>query len=603
MIIVDMAILNPATVTCVITTNTYKATWTGSSGGGTNANVTIYYCATQSGTYTVVGTTTTTTYSNLQYTFTGVTGLSGGWYYAVVHTVGATGTDLGGPTLSSQVQYTGPTTVNFAYTGSATTWVAPPAVTSIDITLVGGGGGGAKYNGGFMGRNSGGLVSGTLAVTPNSSYQIYVAGGGGGGGQDNVGPVGAGGFGGGGDGGGLPYPGAGGGGASYIYGGATVLALAGGGGGVAGGSAANAGYGGGTTGGASGNPGGGGTQTTGGIAYYGGGTAGSFLQGGVGAGAPGPSGGGGGGGYYGGGAGYGGGGGSSYVALLTGTVVNTQGGGAAGGASGNYSTAGGPGDDGSVTIVYQIGNTMPTFTLTSLTTTAFAISWTGGAFVSTINFKVYSSSVAGMTGATLYYSTGALSQGDSGTYTISTTFAPGSWYSVAPTVVYTNTVSANASINTPGLYIAYPNTLPTFLNSFLSSGTSITQSWSGGHNVASISTIIYQSDYKLMTGILTQVSSANVYSAGDSGSKLVVTSGLVAGKYYSCSNVVTYNDTSTGNAGLTVPGLGYQTALVPTLPGPIIRSPVGRGLQDLYRHPGRGLARVSMTDWMDSLTV
>jgi hypothetical protein len=43
--------------------------------------------------------------------------------------------------------------------------------------------------------------------------------------------------------------------------------------------------------------------------------------------------------------------------------------------------------------------------------------------------------------------------------------------------------------------------------------------------------------------------------------------------------------------------------LNPSLPLPIIRSPVGRGSTDLYRHPGRGLARISMTDWMDSLVV
>ena len=58
-----------------------------------------------------------------------------------------------------------------------------------------------------------------------------------------------------------------------------------------------------------------------------------------------------------------------------------------------------------------------------------------------------------------------------------------------------------------------------------------------------------------------------------------------------------------GGSGIVIIAYNTSVGLNPSLSGPIIRSPVGRGSTDLYRHPGRGMARVSMTDWMDSLAV
>ena len=224
-------------------------------------------------------------------------------------------------------------------------WTAPAGVASIDITLSGAGGGGADT---VPGAN-GGYVSGTLAVVPGVSYDLYVAGGGVGAGVG--GPGGLGGFGGGGNGGNgilTSTYGAGGGGGSAIFNGATLLAAVGGGGGSSDQNASAAGEGGGQLGGDTANPGYGGTQSAGGLGF----TAyldgdGGYLTGGIAN--PDYNSGGGGGGYYGGGAGVGGGGGSDYVDLLTGTVVETTGGGGAGGAVNTT------GANGAITISYVAG--------------------------------------------------------------------------------------------------------------------------------------------------------------------------------------------------------------------------------------------------------
>jgi gliding motility-associated-like protein len=200
-------------------------------------------------------------------------------------------------------------TATFNYTGSMQTWVVPPCVTSINITVAGAKGGGA--NGGL-----GATLTGTLDVTPGQTLNIFVGG---------VGLNGnnSGGWNGGGTGfastdGNVNYNSWGGGGATDIRIGGTSLAerviVAGGGGGRSGGSSPVCG------GGASCNDGLSGCSTYGSGALGGtqfaggaggtpwagtppGGSPGSLAQGGQGGLWQTASGGGGGGGYYGGGGG------------------------------------------------------------------------------------------------------------------------------------------------------------------------------------------------------------------------------------------------------------------------------------------------------------
>ncbi len=70
----------------------------------------------------------------------------------------------------------------FTTTG-ATTWTAPSTTTSIEYLVVGGGGGGGgAYDTGSGGGGGAGLVlAGTIAVVPNTTYNIYVGAGGAGG--------------------------------------------------------------------------------------------------------------------------------------------------------------------------------------------------------------------------------------------------------------------------------------------------------------------------------------------------------------------------------------------------------------------------------------
>lgn len=225
------------------------------------------------------------------------------------------------------------------------TFVVPALITSLDVILRG-----ARGREDFGQGGDGGLLSGTLSVTPGETLTIRVNYQGG-------------------DGGGLGI-GDDGGGAALMLRGVTTVAVAGGGGGGAPGS--RGGDGGGTEGDdGEDNPfsgsalaygGLGGSDTAGGAggSYDGvegyNGQNGSSLQGG---GGTANAGGGGGGGYYGGGQGgayapglvtsraAGGAGGSSYVGLLTGTVVDTKG--------GNFEL-----DDGNVEISWIGGRAEPT---------------------------------------------------------------------------------------------------------------------------------------------------------------------------------------------------------------------------------------------------
>jgi hypothetical protein len=232
--------------------------------------------------------------------------------------------------ISSIVPYnafTIPTTIVYGSTGGDQYWTAPAGITFIDVILIGAG---AQSNT----VNSGGLVSGRLAVTPGTTYKIIAgnsAGGYGGGGTN-----------------GLTYAG---GRSAIALSGNDLVTAGGAGGNGATGSAYYGGAGGGLTGGTGQNgsyAGQGGTQSAGGA---GGTRTGSGANGVAGTQYVGANaldaGGGGGGGWYGGGSGAdngiggggarsgGGGGGSSYVANLYGVVVNTQGGGAGNNTSGS----------------------------------------------------------------------------------------------------------------------------------------------------------------------------------------------------------------------------------------------------------------------------
>ena len=65
--------------------------------------------------------------------------------------------------------------ISFTTTGT-TSWTAPAGVTLVNYLVVGGGGGGGAFFGG--GGGGGGFLTGTLAVTPGTSYTVTVGGGG-----------------------------------------------------------------------------------------------------------------------------------------------------------------------------------------------------------------------------------------------------------------------------------------------------------------------------------------------------------------------------------------------------------------------------------------
>ena len=253
-------------------------------------------------------------------------------------------------------------TNTYNYTGSDQSVVIPSGNTSVGVTLKGAGGG-----------RAGGLVSGTLTVTPSETLTIIVGRAGIAGNTGSA--LGTNYGGGGGTGNGY---GDSGGGMASIKRGATMIVVAGGSGG-SGYGGATGGVGGGLTGGTGGTfnspavGGTGGTQSAGGTGINGG------ASGGLGIGGAGTSyGGGGGGGYYGGGGGGyipapydadgGGGGGSSYVANLTGTVVNTQGGGSAAGVDGQVLIT-----FGSAPAQYTLNQTIAFTTSLSANTAYYAI--------------------------------------------------------------------------------------------------------------------------------------------------------------------------------------------------------------------------------------
>jgi len=306
-----------------------------------------------------------------------------------------------------------PIILSFTYTGAVQTWVAPLDVTTATVTLTGAGGGGALDSGaGGQVGGAGGTLSGTMSITPGSTYYIYCGGGGGAG----VGTTGgASGWNGGGHGGnnGATYGWGGGGGFSAIAVGSLTgwQAIVGSGGGCVSYLGGGGGAGGGLTGGSSGGSasGGGGTQSAGGAANGGSGASpGDYLVGGS---ASGTNYAGGGAGLYGGGGGGHGGGGSSWLGVLTGTVVNTQGTGGAGGTSGSSSTAGG---NGTVTITYT-GQSQVVFSATGANQT-----WTAPTGVTsvTVTLKGANGGWDGNVGGSGGLVSGTLAVSAGSTYTI-----------------------------------------------------------------------------------------------------------------------------------------------------------------------------------------
>ena len=245
-------------------------------------------------------------------------------------------------------------TVTFNFTGAQQSWVVPPCVTSINVTMAGADGGGTS-------GGNGATITGTIAVTPGQTLYIYVGGSGacpgsgwnGGGNGQNANNT--------------ANRSCGGGGATDIRIGGTGLAnrvmVAAGGGGMGGGTQDAVGGAGGCATGTDGTSpfgwgGGGASQSAGGsagppwITSGNSGTAGILGQGGNGATDPcynNSPGGGGGGGYYG-----GGGGGSDCYDLVP------YGGGSGGGGSslipsGGGCNAGNNNGAGYVTITYVAG--------------------------------------------------------------------------------------------------------------------------------------------------------------------------------------------------------------------------------------------------------
>jgi hypothetical protein len=217
------------------------------------------------------------------------------------------------------IEYTGSYGTNgfyqkYASTGGHTSftssgsWTAPAGITSVDYLVVGGGGGGASGSGGG-GGGAGAFRTGTLSVTPGTTYSITV-GAGGAGGSNSVGANGS----------------------DSVF--SSITSNGGGGGGTSSGSAnGNASGGGGGNGGSAGAGGTyGNAGGAGGTSTVGGGGGGASAAGTAGVGSP----------YW----GYGHGGAGS-ASSITGSSVTYSGGGGGGvgtaGAGGNGGSGGGGG--------------------------------------------------------------------------------------------------------------------------------------------------------------------------------------------------------------------------------------------------------------------
>jgi Glycine rich protein len=488
----------------------------------------------------------------------------------------------------------GSTTQIFSYTNATQTWTAPTGVTSISVTMTGGGGGGGGSvpGPGALG-GTGGYLSGTLTVTPGTTYTIYV--GGGGVGALNSPAFTAGGFGGGGSSaGGNGNTAGGGGGATYILNGSTLIVAVGGGGGGGYFSYMTGGNGGGQTGGNGGAPynGTGGTQLAGGTVGLGGaGGTGSYLQGGNAS----DYYGGGGGGYYGGGAGLGGGGGSDYSTSLT-NITQTQGGGATGGsgALALSSNKGVNGGNGSITILVSTkapfetdnGNTGTSQSSSTIllntyyyyaTVTSFSsynslsspiiTSGSTTSAITGINPSPTSTALITLSGvntlvswsvapnaisytillyqtATQTVSGGSLVETISGqvltSQTTSYILRNGTYYyaSITSVNIYNNSSAVLTTTTTAAVSNA-PQ--PPTNVSIVQSGTSVVASWTGAINATSYTIIFYQNNTATTTG-----GSTFETDNGNTGTSQNSSTLLLNGKYYyvTVTSFTSYNSTT-----------------------------------------------------------
>jgi len=123
---------------------------------------------------------TTWTSSNKTTSPVVITGLTNGTsYQVIIRAINAVKVSPSSNTLSGT-----PNPVIATYSAvQTTTWVAPAGVTSVEYLVVGGGGGsGGGFNTGGGGGGGGGMVlTGTLSVTPGTSYNLIVGNGGEGG--------------------------------------------------------------------------------------------------------------------------------------------------------------------------------------------------------------------------------------------------------------------------------------------------------------------------------------------------------------------------------------------------------------------------------------
>ena len=137
-----MVVQNPTSCAISITGTTYTVTWVG--GTGSTVNINVFQSATggtpPSG-YSVVATSNGVTASNLTANITG-TPVAGYWYFVIVHTVGGTGNDLAGPTLSPAYQNGPPpvmptfTLTSLSATRMVITWSGGSSVSSINFQTV-----------------------------------------------------------------------------------------------------------------------------------------------------------------------------------------------------------------------------------------------------------------------------------------------------------------------------------------------------------------------------------------------------------------------------------------------------------------------------------
>jgi hypothetical protein len=177
---VSTGALTPSTVpgapvlsTPTVGNNQLSVPFTTPSNGG--SAITGYKYALNDGSYNSLGLITSPAI---------ITGLTNGTSYTVnLKATNARGDSAASNDVSGTPAYTPVLTIRSFTTVGSDTWIAPSGVTSVNYLVVGGGGGsgGGFDTGGGGGGGGGEVLSGTLSVTPLSSYNIVVGDGGNGG--------------------------------------------------------------------------------------------------------------------------------------------------------------------------------------------------------------------------------------------------------------------------------------------------------------------------------------------------------------------------------------------------------------------------------------